>query len=125
MSTDTDTPKQNKYLDHCTCNEQEEEYTLGLHGAVVDRLLLTDHHIQLDFQKKRSENGLLPFGGNYISNYLWHQRALSLLLSFLHTLPHSTHFTTFLSILPPITIYLYSIKYRPGQSSCCKKHVSE
>ena len=88
-----------KYLDHCTCNEHEEKNFLGLHCA-VDRLLLTDHHIQLDLQNKRSENGLLPFGGNYISNYLWHQRALSLLLSFLRTSPHSTHFTASLSILP-------------------------
>ena len=101
MSTDTDTltQKVHKYLDHCTCNEHEEKNILGLHGA-VDRLLLTDHHIQLDFQKKRSENGLLLFGANYISNYLWHQRALSLLLSFLRTLPHSTHFTPSLSIFP-------------------------
>ena len=34
MSTDTDTPKQNKYLDHCICNEHEEKKILDLHSAV-------------------------------------------------------------------------------------------
>jgi len=35
-----------------------------------------------------------------MANYLWHQRALSLRLSFLRTLPHSAHFTPSTCILP-------------------------
>ena len=34
-----------KYLDHCTCDEHEENNALGLHGA-VNRFLLSVHHIQ-------------------------------------------------------------------------------
>ena len=88
MSTDTNT-KIHKYLDHCTCDEHEEKKILGLHGA-VDRLLLTDHHIQLDSQKKRSENGLLLYGA-YIS-----------LASkgFITTSLLSPHLTTFYTFYP-------------------------
>ena len=97
MSTDTYTPKQKvyKYLDHCICNEHEEKNVLGPHGA-VDQLQLTDHHIQLDSQKERSVMAYCFM--EHIC--LWHQRALSLLLPFLRTLPHSTHFIPPLSILP-------------------------
>ena len=38
-----------KYLDHCK-NEHDEENPRGLHGRASDRLLLPDHHFQLEYE---------------------------------------------------------------------------